>query len=65
MLAARRWMPAYPLTPPRTAMALGIILVPKLGQEYALHYARWLDNLVAFEVISDAWEWVREHVPSV
>ena len=63
VLAARRWMPAYELTGARTAVTLGILLIPKLAQEYALHYARWLDNLVAFEVISDAWEWVRDHLP--
>jgi hypothetical protein len=63
VLAVSRWAPSYNLTPGRTAFALAILLLPKLGQEYALHYARWLDRLVAFEVIADGWRWVRQHAP--
>ncbi|MBI5289137.1 MAG: hypothetical protein HY873_09210 [Chloroflexi bacterium] len=62
VLAARRWAPGYELTPARTGVALAILLVPKLAQEYALHYARWLDNLVAFEVISDVARWIGDRL---
>ena len=65
VLAVARWAPSYDLTPRRTAAALGIMLAPKIGQEYALHYARWLDNLVAFEVIEDVWDRIREHAPGI
>ena len=62
VLATRRWAPAYEFTPARTVVALCVLLVPKLAQEYALHYARWLDNLVAFDVISDIWRWIGDRL---
>jgi hypothetical protein len=46
--------PDYELTPRRAIAWIAVLLVPKMGQEYALHYARWLDNLSAVEIIEDA-----------
>ncbi len=61
-----RFRPAYVLTPRRAAMWLAVFLVPKLAQEYLLHYARVLDDYVATEVISDTWRavsrWARRVV---
>ncbi len=42
-----RFVPQYELTPRRLVMWLGILLVPKMIQEYAIHYQRWLDDVVA------------------
>lgn len=50
-----RLAPAYPLTPRRTFGWLAILLLPKLAQEYLLHAAKVLDDLVLFDVISDLW----------
>jgi hypothetical protein len=49
--AARQFAPGYELTPKRHVAWLGVLLVPKMFQEYAIHYARWLDNIVAVDVI--------------
>jgi hypothetical protein len=46
--------PAYTLTPRRTAAVLSAVVIPTMFLEYALHYARWFDNLVAVDIISDA-----------
>ena len=54
--AARQYAPDYELTPRRLFLWLGILLVPKLFQEYTIHYARWLDDVVAVDVIRDIWE---------
>jgi hypothetical protein len=65
-VAARRFAPSYELTPKRTAAWLGVLLVPKEFQEYALHYARWLDHAVAADIIHDdaiaVWDWLRDLV---
>lgn len=53
---ARRYAPDYELTPRRHVLWLGILLVPKMFQEYTIHYARWLDNVVAVDVIRHLWE---------
>jgi hypothetical protein len=55
VLVAWRFFPRYTLTLRRTAVWLAILLVPILALEYALHYARWFDDLVLFEVIEDVW----------
>jgi hypothetical protein len=43
-----------------------VLLVPKEFQEYALHYARWLDHAVAADIIHDdaiaVWDWLRDLV---
>lgn len=51
-LVLQRYFPTYELTPRRLALWLVILLVPKMVQEYILHYARLLDNVVAVDVIS-------------
>ena len=48
-----RFFPEYNLTPRRLAYWLAILLVPKMVQEYVLHYQQWLDDVVAVEVIED------------
>ena len=48
-----RFFPDYDLTPRRLAFWLAILLVPKMIQEYVLHYQQWLDDVVAVEVIED------------
>jgi hypothetical protein len=35
-----------------------VLLAVKLFQEYALHYARWLDGFTAVEAVQAIWEWV-------
>lgn len=55
----RRFRPDYTLTPRRALGWLALLLAPKMTQEYALHYARWLDTLVAVEIIEDAFDAVR------
>jgi hypothetical protein len=53
---ARQYVPGYELTPRRLFLWLGILLVPKLFQEYVIHYARWLDDIVAVDVINDVYD---------
>ena len=48
-----RFFPDYDLTPRRLGYWLAILLVPKMVQEYVLHYRQWLDDVVAIEVIED------------
>jgi hypothetical protein len=55
VLAAARMAPGYVLSRRRTLLWLLVLLVPKLLQEYLLHIARVLDNLVLFDVIADLW----------
>jgi hypothetical protein len=50
--------PEYELTPRRAAAALAVVFIPTMFLEYALHYGRWFDNLVAVDVIADAWHTV-------
>jgi hypothetical protein len=52
-LVVDRVAPAYELTPRRIAVWLLILLVPKLIQEYILHYAKVLDRYVALDIIRD------------
>jgi hypothetical protein len=43
----------------RFATVLVAALLPlKLFQEYALHYAKWLDSFTAVEAVSAIWSWV-------
>lgn len=51
--AVQQFFPRYELTPRRLAFWLVILLVPKLAQEYVIHYARLLDDVVAVDVIED------------
>jgi hypothetical protein len=57
--ALLRFFPEYDLTPRRLVMWLAILLVPKMIQEYAIHYKRWLDDVVAVDVIKDIFNEVR------
>jgi hypothetical protein len=50
---ARQFAPDYELTPRRLVGWLVIVLIPKMAQEYVIHYARVLDNVVAVDVISN------------
>ena len=54
--AARQFAPSYELTPRRHVAWLIILLIPKMFQEYAIHYARWLDDIVAVDVIREVSE---------
>ena len=51
VLGRDRWRPGYRFTRVRTTGWLLALLVPKLGQEYALHVARWLDQWVLADVV--------------
>ncbi len=51
--AVLQFVPQYVLTPRRLGVWLVILLIPKLAQEYVLHYARLLDDVVAVDVIKD------------
>jgi len=57
VLIAQRYRPRYVLTRRRTAGWLLVLLVPKMLQEYLLHIARVLDDLVLFDVIGSWWSW--------
>jgi hypothetical protein len=48
-----QYLPQYEVTPRRLFFWLAVLLVPKLAQEYAIHYKRWLDDIVAVDIISD------------
>lgn len=41
----------YAMSVRRCVLWTAVLLVPKLGQEYALHYAEWLDQWVAADII--------------
>jgi hypothetical protein len=66
---ARQYVPAYELTPKRLFLWLGILLIPKLFQEYTIHYARWLDDVVAVDVIKDVYhaiiDWLGDALSAV
>jgi hypothetical protein len=59
--------PGYELTPRRTAASVAVVFVPTMFLEYALHYRRWFDDLVAVDVIADAWSavvnWLQDVLP--
>jgi hypothetical protein len=61
------YRPSYEWTWLRAWRAAGIVLLPTLALEYALHFARWFDNLVAVDVIEDtgraSWRWLRDPLP--
>ena len=51
--AVQQFFPQYELTERRLALWLAVLLVPKMVQEYFLHYQRALDDVVAVDVIED------------
>ena len=57
---ASEYVPWYEITPRRLALWLAVLLVPKLAQEYAIHYKRWLDDVVAVDVITGAYDAVAD-----
>ncbi len=40
------------------ALALAGLLVVKEFQEYALHYARWLDSFTSIDAVKAIWRWL-------
>jgi hypothetical protein len=46
-----RFAPRFVLTPPRLAALLVVLLLPKLAQEYLLHYAE-----------AQPWDWIKRNV---
>ncbi len=64
--ASLRFAPQYRLTAQGAAGWLVLLLIPKMGQEYSLHYARLLDNLVALDIIDDVYRaaagWLHDHL---
>jgi len=55
-LLLRRFAPRLELTPPRLALLLAVVLIPKLAQEYLLHYREaqpW--DWIKREVLRDSW----------
>ena len=48
----QQYLPEYELTPRRLAFWLVVLAIPKMFQEYTIHYARWLDNIVAVDVVT-------------
>jgi hypothetical protein len=55
VLLRDRYRPDYRFTRARTVAWLVALLIPKLGQEYALHVARWLDQWVFADVVRSLW----------
>lgn len=51
-----QYLPQYEITPRRLFFWLAVLLVPKLAQEYAIHYKRWLDNVVAVDVVNNVYD---------
>jgi hypothetical protein len=49
-----KWDPV-PWTPARLSAALGLLLVLKEVQEWALHWARLFDNITALDAIDQLW----------
>jgi hypothetical protein len=50
-LVLRRVAPAFAITPLRLAGLLVLLLIPKLGQEYLLHYSE-----------AQPWDWIKRNV---
>lgn len=49
---------AFEYTPRQLAVAGAALLAAKEFQEYALHYARWLDSFTSVEAVRAIWEWL-------
>jgi hypothetical protein len=50
-LALRRFVASWQLTPRGLALLLVLVTVPKLGQEYLLHYSE-----------AQPWDWIKRNV---
>ena len=55
---AKQFRPQMRLRLMGTAVVLTLLLAAKLFQEYAIHYARWLDSFTTVEAIEAAWRWL-------
>jgi len=62
VLLRDRYRPEYRFTAGRAAGWVLGLLVPKLGQEYALHVAQWLDRWVLADVVRAGWRRLTEAV---
>jgi len=52
------WRRGFAFTRRNVVVSLAFLGAAKEFQEYALHYARWLDNFTAVEAVQAIWEWV-------
>ena len=56
--ALQQFRPRTRLSSAPVLLALAPLLALKLGQEYAIHYARWLDGFTTVEAIEAVWRWL-------
>lgn len=56
MAGMYHYRPGYELTRQRAALFVGFLTIPKLFQEWFLHWYRWLDTLNAIEFLELLWE---------
>jgi len=54
----KHWRPAVQVSKGWAPRWVVILLVPKLGQEYVLHYGQWLDSFTAVEAVEAIWEFL-------
>jgi hypothetical protein len=52
------WRPEFAFSRRSTIVSLAILAVLKEFQEYALHFARWLDGFTAVEAVQAIWDWL-------
>lgn len=57
------FLPGFVYSPRNTALALVVLLAAKEFQEFALHYARWLDSFTSVEAVRAIWEWLTSPFP--
>jgi hypothetical protein len=48
----------FAYTPAQLAASAAVLVPLKLFQEYAIHYARWLDGFTAVEAVEAIWDWL-------
>jgi hypothetical protein len=56
MAGLYHYRPGYELSRQRAALIVGFLTIPKLFQEWFLHWYRWLDTLNAIEFLELLWE---------
>ena len=56
--ALKHWRPDYVYTPRNVLFWGSVLLVLKEFQEYAIHWARWLDGFTAVEAVQAIWRWL-------
>jgi hypothetical protein len=52
------WRPGWRDTKRNVTLALVVLTVLKLGQEYVLHVGRFLDGFTAVEAVQAIWHWL-------